>query len=313
MVHRKLEKSVSLDLSSLRGVEPMKGLLVVIMLLVPTTAFGQTAQEEYQKAKAAEFRSDNSTDHTEREIYISEAFGAITEAAIADARYVDVFAAITRKYVVRSKDPYFQMVGVMVRVGEKRASSPAFKSVSAEVARAYQKILLQKGFGPGKPFKQVRRSGHCNVPYAAENIFRLLQFAHPSSAEVVTWGRYAGDIHMTKLLGCGGEGSDTEGDPLRAFHVYVAIGHRPGMYRAGKMLGDERMERYIFGGFISEDSKYGDSGHRPFFEGAMKYYREGGVARNEIRATILLNLRKAEKLNSPKAIKVAQKTLEEMF
>ena len=142
-----------------------RGFFLLMLLLVPSTVFGQTAQEKYQEAKAAEFRSDNSTNRNEREAYIGQAFNAISEAATADSRYIDAFVTITRKYIARRRDPYFYMVGSVERVGQKRSSNPAFKSISAEVARAYAKTILQKGFGPGKPFMQKRRDGHCNVPY----------------------------------------------------------------------------------------------------------------------------------------------------
>lgn len=295
-----------------------RNLLVFMLVFVPLTAFGQTAQEKYQQAKVAEFRSDNATNRNERENYISLAFVAITQAATADVKYVDSFATITRKYVARRSDRsiglYFYITDEIIKAGRKLSGNPIFKSVVADLVKGYKQVLTQKGFAPGKPIVQSRRDRfHCNVSISAKEIYVLSRFYSPGSVETISWGRYAADTYMTKLRGCGGEGGDLEGDSFRAFPLYVAIQYRPGMHRAGKMLGDEHMDWYIFGGFSTEDNKYGASGHRPFHDGAMGYYRKGGVPRSEIRATILRNLRKAEKERILEAIDVAQKTLAETF
>ena len=118
---------------------------------------------------------------------------------------------------------------------------------------------------------------------------------------------------MTKLLGCGDEGSDIDRDPIKAYPLYSAIGHKPGMYRTGKIIGDLWMERYVLGGSDLEGNGFFDSGHRLYFDQAMRFYRGGGVARNEIRSAILRNLRKAEKERNQKAVDIAEKTLAETF
>lgn len=296
----------------------MKNLLIVVFLLVPMSAFGQTTQEKYGEAKAAEFRSDHAKTRNESEAYISQAFGAIAEAITADVKYVDAFATITRKYVARRStrpvDLYWYITDEIVKVGEKRSGNTVFKGVVTEVARGYKQMLLQKGFAPGKPISQSRRDRfHCNVPHSAGHIYKLSRLTSPGSAETISWGRYAADAYMTKLRGCGGEGSDIEGDPFKAYSLYSSIQYRPGMYRTGKMVGDLWMEKYIFGGSDFEGNGWYDPGHRPYFDNAMRFYRGGGVARSEIRSTILRNLRRAEGYKHQRAIDVAEKTLAESF
>ena len=292
---------------------------LLTLLLVPATVFGQTAQEKYREAKAAEFRSDNATDHNKREAHISQAFGAIVEAVVADVRYVNAFATITRKYVARLSshtDFYWYITDGIVKAGEKRSGNPVFKSLVVDVIRGYKQMLLQKGFAPGKPIFQSRQDRfHCNVLTLAEQIYKLSRLASPGSAETIGWGRYAADAYMTNFRGCGGEGSDIERDPFKAYSLYSLVQYRPGMYRTGKMIGDLWMEKYIFGGSDFEGNGSYDPGHRPYFDMAMQFYRGGGVARNGIgiRSTVLRNLRRAEEYEYQRAIDVAQKTLAELF
>lgn len=295
----------------------MKNLLIAVLLLMPMSAFGQTPQEKYREAKAAEFRSDNAKNQNEREAYISQAFGAIVEAVTADVKYVDAFAAITRKYVARrsnrSADRWY-ITNEIVRAGEKRSGNPVFKGVVADVVKGYKQMLLQKGFAPGKPINQSRRDRfHCNVPTSAEHIYQLSMLAYPGSAETTSWGRYAADAYMTKLRGCGGEGGDDDEDPFKAYPLYSAIQYRPGMHRTGKMVGDLWMERYILGGSDLDGNGFFDPGHRPYFDQAMRFYRGGGVARKDIRSTILRNLRRAEEFKDQRAVGIAEKTLAGSF
>ncbi len=293
-------------------------LIVALLLLAPLNAFGQTARQKYQEAKALEFRSDRETGPN-RVNSTNDAFEAMAEAATLDPQYVEAFAQITRKLLARYPEAYSShsyRASQFIAVGKKLRTHPALKSVAAEFARGSAQVLMKQGFTPDRPFVQVRRNRnrpYCNVPVHAEQIFELFRLA--GSVETSKWGKYAADIYMRKLSGCGGEGGDEEPNPFKAFPIYVAVKDPKGMHLAGKMLGDYRMENYIFGGTGDGDQSYTHHqlGYRPFYDKAMSAYRQGGVTKAEIRASILRMLRTAEQNKYEPAAQLARKTLAGTF
>lgn len=300
----------------------MKIFVALMLVLVPLNVFGQTGREKYQEAKAAEFRSDHETGPN-RVNEIFTAFQLMAEAALADPGYVSAFVGITRKYIARTggeqllyHDDYYLVK--FIEVGQKRGNDPAFKAVAIEVANRCKRTLLRHGFPPNKPFVQVRsnrKRPYCHVPEHSQKIYEIFRFAYPlGSAEVSSWGKYAADTHMVTLKGCGGEGTDMEPDPFKAFPIYVAIKDQRGMRRAGKMAGDRMMFDYIFGGYeIEPQLASRPRGYRPFYDRATNYYRGGGVTKTEIRLTILRLQHEAEAHKNQNSIQLAEKTLTESF
>lgn len=297
--------------------------LVATMLLVPTMAFGQTVHEKYQEARALEFQSDRETGPNQVND-IAEAFRLMAEAATADPKYVADFVRITRKMLARfmadsGREPDTYYAERFLEVGRVRADDLTFRIVAREFANVYQKKLSRQSFVPGKPIVQVRRErsrSYCNVLYFAEPTYKLLQQAR--AVEATSWGKYVADTFMTTLRGCGGEGTDLEPEPYKAFPIYEAIKDHKGMFAAGKMAGDQKMFDYVFGAYeynneIGIMGAHRQSGYRPFFDQAMRYYRQGGVSKTVIRETILRHQRTAEKYNNQPAVGVAKKTLQETF
>ncbi len=292
----------------------MKRLSLILLLLVPVLAFSQNARDKYQQAKAAEYRSDHSTKSGEQGIYLYDAFVAITEATAADPKYMNDFARITFRYTAMRN--YSYMVEKLQKVGQKSSGNPIFKGVVVNVIDAYKKQLWQYGFAPSRSIVQNRKDRyHCNALNGAVNIYELLWMIKPGSLETEAWGEYAANFYMTELRGCGGGGGTRPKDPLKAFEIYNPIQYKPGMHTTGKILGDDLMEEFIFGGTDYGDPSYKfySSGHYPFRDKAFGYYRKGGVTKSEIRATLLRYLREAEKKNEKAALAVAQQTLNETF
>ena len=260
----------------------LEPLFVALFVLVSVTAgmagaqtdAKKTPRELYQEARAEEFSGDKEKGPNRINDYYN-AFIRIAEATEGDAQYVPDFARITRKYLAGTSVSYF--AEYIIRVGKKRENSPVFKSVAQETVNRLKKDLSAQGYAPGKTFVQVRKGRdrpYCNVPSRANEIFQISTFVYPvSSPEVMSWGKYAGDLNMATLRGCGGEGSDMDPQPNIAFPIYSAIKYRPGMQKASKMLGDESMRNYIYGG-SEKDSPYTyhESGFRPFYDKAMKFY-----------------------------------------
>ncbi len=289
-------------------------LVVALLLLLPLNAFGQTARQKYQEAKALEFRSDhekgpNQVNDTH------EAFEAMAAAATLDAQYVEAFVGITRKLLARDPEgylPYHSVTENIIAVGQKR-SHPALRSVAAEAAKGSARALLKQGFAPDRLFVQVRHNHsrpYCNVANHAKQTFELFRLA--GSAEAQRWGKYAADAYMRKLIGCGGEGGDQDPDAFTAFPIYVAIKDQKGMHLAGKMLGDYWMEHYVFGG-TDESYKDHPMGYRPYYEKATATYHQGGVTKAEIRVTILRLVRMAEQNKIEASAQLARKTLAQTF
>lgn len=290
-------------------------LLVLVFLLTPLVAFGQTtAQQDYQEGRAAQFRADHAKNRQEKIASLEIAFTNMAEAAAMDGKYVPAFAEIAHEYIAAGSVPFYSTTEPIARLAKVRPRDPALQRVAAEFAQKYESELLAKGFAPGKPFVQAGKDrGYCSVPYAAENIFHLLQVARGNnSAEAKTWGRYSAALFMKVMKGCGGEGGEEAANPEKAFQIYLAMSDQAGLQKTGKLLGDEWLEKYIFGGTDSRYS-YEKSGYQPYYQEAAGYYKVGGVPKSEIRSEILRLLRRAEKENDTRSAGIAQKLLAGSF
>ncbi len=295
----------------------LRQLLIVLLVLAPISALAQTPRENYQAARAAEYLSDHETRSRDRENEIGQAFELIVKAAESDPQYVGAFAEIARKRMARSKERTY-LANDVIKVGQKLGNVPAFRSVAAELQVDYKRMLFDLEFSPGKRFLQEAKGRvhhYCNVPGEAEQIYQLSRLAYsPASAEITSWGKYAAGLYMTVMHKCGGEGSDLEPLASKAFPIYAAIGDRAGMHKAGKVLGDTLMQDYLYGGYEEDPSGgYKMSGHRAFYDKAIKFYHDGSVSKDEIRKEIRRTLKEAEGNQNQPAADLARKTLTESF
>ncbi len=293
----------------------MTFVIVLLVALMPVSVFGQTAEQNYKEALSAEFRSDHATNRDERSAYSGEAFGKIVEAFTADGRYADAFGRIARKRLAMSGSSLTEMTDGIVRLGQKRGTSPVVRAVASEVAKVHIVALSKSGFGPEKPLtlKKARLSGTCVVPYKAEQIVNLSKIAG-LNYQAVAWARYGAGFYMIPLRHCGGEGNEADAEPAMALPLYIIAGDKAGMHKSAKMVGDRLVENFLFGGY--DDTPNGESrgpGFRGFYDRAMVAYRQGGVTRNEIRETLLKFLRRAEAERLETSTKLAQQMLNGTF